>query len=57
MKKFLSNLIIDLFSAWIIVLAGSLAIKDNNSFLIRLLLWLIVFVVLDLHLYLKNYFK
>ena len=56
MKNLFLKTLNDIVAALLIVLFGMLAIK-TSSMLLAILLWFIVYVILDLHVYLSNKLK
>ena len=56
MKKFLLSILNDVGAAIFITAFGSLAIKTSST-LLAILLWFVVYLILDLHVYLNNKLK
>ena len=56
MKNFFLTTLNNIAAALLIVLFGMLAIK-TSSMLLAILLWFIVYIILDLHVYLSNNLK
>ena len=57
MKELFSNVFVDLLFSWLIVGCGATAIQSDTAFWLKIILWLIVFVSLDIHVYIKNKIK
>ena len=57
MKKFLANFVTDILTAWIIVGCGAVAIQHNTAFWLQCIMWIIIFVTLDVYIYIKNKIK
>ena len=57
MKELFSNIFVDLLFSWLIVGCGATAVQSDTAFWLKIILWLIVFISLDIHVYIKNKIK
>ena len=55
MKNFILGFLVDISTVLLILVLGSIAcVVSKSSIIISLLIWTIIYIILDLHTYLSN---